>query len=172
MEKIFCRINYQSNRTKPFPKCKILINDKKIHDFVADKTHEEFVFEIPEGPFRFTIEHYDKNMKHETEKFIEILKIYFNDIDIKSMIWNTTQIAELPNWQKKEDFEWKSNLYLGHNATISYNLKSPIIKFLLDYHQPEIKTSSGMTSNNSKFLKEMKNYFIKIVEEQEADVSK
>lgn len=167
MEHIHCRIEYIC---KDNPKVKILIDNKETHSFVGNKGNTEFTFSIDKKDFIFTIEHFGKNMKKDLEKFIEIKKIYFNDIDIKNMIWETTQIAELPKWQKSKDFKWKSNLYLGHNAKIEYKLQSPIIEFLLNYHQPIIKTSHGMASNNVNFLNEMKEYFEDKVKEQKKNV--
>lgn len=160
MEHILCRIEYKS---KDNPKVKIHVNDKIVHTFVADKNYEKFEFCTREKKIVFKIEHYDKNMKREIDKHIEIKKIYFNDIDIKNMIWETIQKAEVPSWQNKNDFVWKSNLFLGHNASISYNLQSPIIEFLLNYHQPNKKLTQDISSNDDNLLYEMKDYFQSIV---------
>lgn len=163
MEHILCRIEYIS---KFNPTCNILINNKIVNTFTGNNNYYEFEFSVPAGNFDFTIQHFGKNMIREPEKFIEIKKIFFNDIDIKNMIWDTTQIAKLPAWQKQSDFKWDSNLFLGHNGTISYKLKSPIIDFLLNYHQPVLKTSHGMSSDDNNFLKIMKEYFEKKIEEE------
>ena len=166
MEHILCRVEYIS---KLNPTCNVLINNKTVKTFTGNNSHYEFEFSVPAGEFDFAIQHFGKNMLKEPEKFIEIKKIFFNDIDIKNMIWETTQIAELPAWQKHSDFKWDSNLFLGHNGIISYKLESPIIDFLLNYHQPVLKTSHGMSSKDTNFLKEIKEYFEKKVEEQKND---
>ena len=83
------------------------------------------------------------------------------------MIWKTTQVAELPKWQNKEDFQWESNLYLGHNGYIEYTIESPVIEFLLSYHTAGAKVSNNMESCDMRLLYEMKEYFSKIVYEQD-----
>ena len=87
------------------------------------------------------------------------------------MIWLTTQIAEIPTWQNKNDFNWQGNLYLGHNARLTYKFKSPIIEYLFDYHQPHIKNKENIaTSDNLKLISEMKSYFeVKIKELKRKD---
>lgn len=162
-ERIACRIEYIAQQN---PKCSVLVNAKKVKDFVADTGEIELDFDVDNGSFDFTIEHHSKDMKREPDKFIEIRKIYFNDIDIKNMIWETVQIPTMPDWQNYNDYKWEGNLFLGHNAKLNYKLKSPITDFLFNYHQPSTKVSAGMTSQNTKFMNEMKEYFSKIVQEQ------
>ena len=128
-EKVSCSITYEA---KDNPKCKILVNGKAVHDFVGSTGEEDFLFEIDKGPFDFKIVHYGKDMKNDTEKFIELKAIYFNDIDFKNKIWETTQVAEIPAWQRQSDFKWDANLYLGHNGYIEYKMESPVIDFLLE----------------------------------------
>lgn len=164
LEKINCKIEYNSNDQ---PKCKILVDGKVVHQFVGNKGYENFDFEVKNGPFTFTILHYGKDMETEIKKFIEIKKIYFNNVDIKNMIWDTIQVPTLPAWQNIEDFEWNANLYLGHNGYIEYKMSSPIIDFLLLYHTKGSKVSSNMGSYDMTLLYEMKNYFSKIVQEQD-----
>jgi hypothetical protein len=161
MEHIHCRIEYIAEGK---PTCNILINQEKQFTFTGDSNFYEFTFKVNPGDFIFTIEHFGKNMKKQANRFIEIKKIFLNDIDIKGMIWETVQMPELPSWQNYNDFNWQGNLYLGHNATISYKFHSPIIDFLFGYHQPTTKVSQGMSSENSSFMLEMKNYFLDIVE--------
>lgn len=163
-EKIFCTLEYDA---KDNPTCKVLVNDKIVHEFIGDKKEVSFSFEVLSGPFNLKILHYGKNMKREINKFIEIKKIFLNDVDLKNMIWDTVQVPELPEWQDSKDFDWRSNLYLGHNGYIDYKLKSPIIDFLLEYHTYGVKTSSNMNSYDMNLLYEMKDYFSKIVSEQE-----
>ena len=130
-EKINCRIDYDA---KDNPNIRIVVNGKAVHDFIADKDKETFSFEVANGPFDFRILHYGKDMKREVEKFVEIKKIYFNDIDFKNMLWHTEQVPELPKWQSKDDYKWEANLYFGHNGYIEYKMQSPILDFLLEYH--------------------------------------
>ena len=163
-EKVFCVLKYEATDN---PKCKILVDGKVVHDFIACSNEENFSFDVKEGSFEFKILHYGKNMRLDTKKFIEIKAIYFNDIDFKNKIWETTQVAELPGWQNKEDFKWEANLYLGHNGYIEYKMQSPVIDFLLAYHTKGAKVSSNMESYDINLLYEMKEYFSKIVEEQE-----
>jgi hypothetical protein len=163
-ESILCTLEYKANDN---PKCKILVDNVVVHSFVAKDTVENFYFHVPKGKFNLKVLHYGKNMKTDVDRFIEIEKIFLNDIDLKNMIWETTQIAELPKWQNSKDFEWRSNLYLGHNAYIEYNLESPIIDFLLEYHTKGTKVSSNMDSYDMDLLYEMKDYFSKIVKEQD-----
>jgi hypothetical protein len=163
-ETVSCLIIYEA---KDNPKCKILVNGKIVHSFVGSSGKENFSFETHKGPFDFRIEHYGKNMKTEIEKFIEIKSIYFNDIDFKNKIWETTQVAEIPLWQRQSDFVWKANLYLGHNGYIEYKMESPVIDFLLEYHTKGAKVSSNMGSYDMDLLYEMKEYFAKIVNEQD-----
>ncbi len=164
MEEINLKIKYIA---KDNPKCRISVNETSIHEFTADKTQEVCSFSVPEGAFDIKIEHYGKNMKKEVDKFVEIEKIFLNDIDIKNKIWDTTQVAEVPQWQDKNDYRWKGNLYLGHNAYVSYRFESPIYKFLSEYHNQDKKVSSNMESYDMDLLYEMKDYFSKIVEEQD-----
>ena len=97
-EKINCRIDYEAKHN---PKCRIVVNGRSVHDFVADGTTESFNFEVANGPFDFRILHYGKDMKREVDKFVEIKKIYFNDIDFKNMLWHTEQVPDLPKWQNR-----------------------------------------------------------------------
>lgn len=161
MEHIHCRIEYKSNRN---PNIKIKINDRVIKKFVADNNYIEFEFLSTEEDIELIVMMTGKE-ERETEKYFELKKMYFNDIDIKGMIWQTTQMPNTSDKVKKLH-EWKGNLYLGHNGYLKYNFKSPITDFLFRYHQPEIKTSHGMESNDKKLLSEMKNYFQKIVDTQ------
>jgi hypothetical protein len=164
MERILCRIEYVAEYS---PNVRILINQKPIITFIGNKNFYEFDFEVDTGEFDFTIEHFGKDMKKESNKFLEIKKIYFEDIDIKDMIWMTTQIAEIPAWQNKNDFNWQGNLYLGHNDRLTYKLQSPIIEYLFNYHQPQIKNKENIaTSDNFKLLSEMKSYFEEKIKEQ------
>ena len=163
-EKIDCRIDYEA---KDNPKCRIIVNGRSVHNFVAEGHVENFSFEVPKGPFDFRILHYDKDIKREVDKFIEIKKMYFNNVDIKNMLWHTEQVPDLPKWQKKDDYKWESNLYFGHNGYVEYKMHSPILDFLLEYHTKGAKVSSNMESYNLDLLYEMKDYFSKIVKEQD-----
>jgi len=163
-ETITCRIDYYSKQS---PNCKILVNGKIVHDFVCVDGQELFSFTVANGPFTFRIEHYGKDMKKDVDKFIEIKKIYFNDIDFKNMIWQTEQVPLLPKWQNKRDYKWKSNLYFGHNGHLEYKMRSPVLDFLLEYHTKGSGVSSNMESYNMQLLYEMKEYFSKIVKEQD-----
>jgi len=163
-ERINCRIDYRSQGD---PKCRILVNGKILEEFVASGTHHIFSFVVSNGPFVLRFVHYGKDMKKQVDKFIEFEKIYFNDVDLKNIIWDTTQVPDLPIWQNKEDYEWKSNLYLGHNGYIEYKFRSPIIDYLLQHHTKGAKVSSNMGSYDMKLLYEMKEYFSKIVREQD-----
>ena len=165
MERILSRIEYVANEN---PTCNILINGKKQCEFTGNSDYFEFPFQVDTKNFTFTIEHFGKDIKREPDKFIEIKKIYFNDIDIKNMVWDTVQIPKLPKWQNYNDFNWKGNLYLGHNGSISYNLQSPIVGFLFDYHQPSSKTQQKTLVKSNEYLKEIKNYFLDIVKNQNA----
>jgi hypothetical protein len=166
MEVIQSKINYICDYHNGPPKVEILVNDKSVHKFMAESGEESFNFTVEPGPFVFTIKHYDKNMKRDFNRFIEIKKLYFNGIDSKGLIWETTQKAEIPTWQNVEDFEWKSNLYLGHNAELSYHLSSPIVPFFIQYHQPSRKTSGHLQSKSADLLSEMKQYFEKKLKEK------
>ena len=163
-EKVFCTLKYEANDN---PQCRILVDGKVVHDFKARTDEENFSFDVNEGPFEFRILQYNKNMRKDTKKFIEVKAIYFNDISFKNKIWETTQVASLPSWQNKEDFKWDANLYLGHNGYIEYKMQSPVIDFLLAYHTTGAKVSSNMGSYNMELLQEMKEYFSKIVKEQD-----
>ena len=163
-EKVNCRLEYEAQDS---PKCKVLINDEVVHTFTGNGSHDTFSFIVDKGPFKFKIVHHGKDIKKDTDRFIEIKKIFFNNIDFKNMIWKTTQVAELPKWQNKEDFQWESNLYLGHNGYIEYTIESPVIEFLLSYHTAGAKVSSNMGSYDMRLLYEMKEYFSKIVYEQD-----
>ena len=166
MEFISCRITYQANDN---PKCMIMINDTTVHKFIAvnKKGEECFQFEVPPGPFVLKIVHYDKNMKTDLTKYIEIKTMQFNGIDFKDKIWDTTQIAEVPSWQNAGDYEWRGNLYLGHNGYLEYKLRSPVLDFLLECHTKGAKVSSNMGSYDMELLYEMKDYFSRIVKEQD-----
>jgi hypothetical protein len=164
IEKVFCRLKYKANDN---PKCKVFVDGQVVHDFIGSNNEENFSFEVKEGPFEFRILHYGKDMKLDIGKFIEVEAIYFNDIDFKNKIWETTQVTELPSWQNKEDFVWDANLYLGHNGYIEYRMHSPVINFLLEYHNKGTKVSSNMGSYDMELLYEMKEYFSEIVKEQD-----
>ncbi|MDK2772569.1 MAG: hypothetical protein KYX68_10140 [Flavobacterium sp.] len=159
MERIPTEIIYKSREHNGWPKCRVLVNDKVVHEFVAKETAEIFSFEVKSGNFSFTIQHYGKNMKKDINKFVEIKKLYFNDIDSKGLIWETVQKAEIPPWQKENNFNWNSNLYLGHNATLTWHLSSPIIPFFISYHQPQRKISGGLQFRDKNLLQNMKEYF-------------
>ena len=163
-EKINCKIDYES---KDSPRCRILVNNQSVHEFVGNGEEEKFSFMVDKGPFTLRILHHGKDMKRDVNKFIEVKKIYFNDIDIKGLLWQTRQVADIPHWQNENDFEWQSNLYLGHNGYIEYQMRSPIMDYLLEYHTKGAKVSSNMGSYNMDLLYEMKEYFSKIVKEQD-----
>ena len=163
-EKINCTIDYESYGN---PKCKVLVNGKVVHDFLGDNVSESFNFYVDNGIFKFRILHYGKDMKRESKKFLEVKKICFNDIDLKNMLWETTQVPEIPAWQRQSDFKWDANLYLGHNGYIEYDMQSPIVNFLLEYHTKGAKVSSNMGSYDMDLLYEMKEYFGKNVREQD-----
>jgi hypothetical protein len=163
MERIHCRIEYIADGN---PTCNILINGKKEFSFTGNSTFYEFNFETPAGEFTLGIEHFGKDMKKHNNRFIEIKKIFLNDIDIKSMIWKTVQVPKLPSWQNYNDFKWEGNLYLGHNSTISYKFRSPIIDFLFGYHQPSTQTSHGMSSKDNSFIEDMKKYFSSFIKKK------
>ena len=163
-EKVFCTLKYEANDN---PKCRILVNGEVAHDFIARNDEENFSFDVNKGPFGFRILHYGKDMRKDTKKFIEVKSIYFNDISFKNKIWETTQVASLPRWQNKEQFNWDANLYLGHNGYIEYKMQSPVIDFLLEYHTKGAKVSSNMGSYDMELLYGMKEYFSKIVKEQD-----
>ena len=165
MERILSRIEYVANEN---PTCNILINGKKQGEFAGNSDYFECEFDVNTKNFTFTIEHFGKDIKRQPNRFIEIKKIYFNDIDIKSMIWDTVQIPILPKWQNHNDFNWKGNLYLGHNGSISYDLQSPIVNFLFDYHQPSSKKQQETLAKSNEYLKEIKNYFLDVVKKQDA----
>ena len=51
--------------------------------------------------------------------------------------------------------------------SIEYKMESPVIDFLLEYHTKGAKVSSNMGSYDMDLLYEMKEYFAKIVNEQD-----
>ena len=165
-EKIRCQILYEANGN---PTCKIVVNGLCVHQFVGSGNKETFDFEVGEGPFSLRIVHYGKNMKKDLDRFIEIKKIFLNDVDLKNKIWETTQVAEVPVWQDASSFKWEANLYFGHNGYIEYEMESPIFNFLHEYHTFGAKVSSNMGSYDMKLLYEMKEYFSKIVKEQDEE---
>jgi len=165
-ENITCCVQYTAQSD---PTCKTLVNGEVVSNFVADNTQHQFEFTVTEGRFSLRLEHFGKDMKRETEKFVEFKKILLNGIDVKQKIWETTQVAEVPEWQNKDDFEWESNLYLGHNAYVEYIFESPILDFLHAYHTKGAKVSSNMESYDLDLLSEMKEYFTEIVRRQDAE---
>jgi len=164
VEKITCKIFFESKHN---PTCKVVVNGKTVHDFTATSDHVSFDLQVEEGPIIFRFIHYGKDMKKQVDKFIELKKIYFNDFDLKNLIWETTQVPDLPAWQNSEDFEWKSNLYFGHNGYVEYKFWSPVLDYLWKHHTKGAKVSSNMGSYNMELLYEMKEYFSKIVKEQD-----
>ena len=76
-EKVFCTLKYEANDN---PKCRILVDGKVVHDFKARTDEENFSFDVNEGPFEFRILQYNKNMKKDTKKFIEVKAIYFKQM--------------------------------------------------------------------------------------------
>ena len=161
MEHIHCRLEYNSSGK---PNIKIKVNDRVIKKFVAVDDHIEFEFVSFDKKIIFKIQMTGKDEK-DVSKYFELKKIFFNDIDIKNMIWNTTQVPVVSEsvFQK---YKWHGNLFLGHNGYIEYNFESPIMDFLFDYHQPLTKVSSGMETNDTNLLNEMKLYFEDLVKDQ------
>ena len=163
MEHIHCRLEYEADGD---PNMKIKVNDRLIKKFKAKGDHTEFSFVSSYKKIYLKIEMTGKN-EREVSKYFELKKIFLNDIDIKNMIWNTTQVPNVSEKIKKK-YKWEGNLYIGHNGYIEYTFESPIIEFLFNYHQPKNKVSSGMETKDKNLLQDMKKYFEKIVNDSRA----
>jgi len=146
-----------SGHENGWPLCRILWDNKQVANFKADGDEIEFtVMPKPEGTSTLIEEHYGKNVYTEHDKFIEIVGLRINNIDIKNILWESTQYPIVAPW----DSPWQQdgNLYLGHNGHIVWQFANPVLLDIQRRLGVRMDQQEGQESTK-KVLNEIKEYF-------------
>lgn len=140
-----------------FPLCRILWDYVQVANFKADGSEVEFtVLPKSEGKSTLIVEHYGKNVYTEHSKFIEITGISVNNINLKNIIWESTQYPIVAPWD--EPFQQSGNLYLGHNGHIVWNFNNPVLLDIQNRLGVSTTTQEGQESTRT-VLNQVKEYF-------------
>ena len=146
-----------SGHENGWPLCRVLWDNKQVHNFKADGQEIEFtVLPKLEGDSTLIIEHYGKNVYTEHDKFIEIIGMRINNIHVKNILWDCTQYPIVAPWD--ESWQEDGNLYMGHNGHIVWKFQNPL---LLDI-QKRLGVLQGAQEgqeSTKKVLNEIKEYF-------------
>jgi len=139
------------------PKLKILVDNKPIKDFTVTSNLINFSTFIDKRKWSLSICHYGKNYITHNEEYVEIKDIKLNSVSIGAMIWETIQYPYDISNKEKSKYQWKGNLYLGHNSTCTWNFTSPTEKMLRKFY----KTDNSNTMNSQETTRETLEYMKK-----------
>jgi len=146
-----------SEHTSGWPLCRVLWDNKQVANFEANGQEIEFtVFPAATGTSTLIIEHYGKNVYTEHDKYIEIVGLRVNNIDLKNILWESTQYPIVAPWD--EPFQQDGNLYLGHNGHIVWKFKNPLLLDIQRRLGVRQDTQEGQESTRA-VLAEIKEYF-------------
>lgn len=142
-----------------WPLCEILWNNNTVKRFEANVDSVEFT--IVQDPTALEsilqFHHYGIN-HHRDDKWVEVKKIYINNIDLQHITWDGVQRAFIPPWDNGIDPVMPGNLYLGYNGHIEWRFKNPL---LLDIQQrlgKTVKQIHGQETTRA-VLDEVKEFF-------------
>jgi len=134
-----------------------LWDNKQVANFEANGQEIEFtVLPTATGTSTLIIEHYGKNVYTEHDKYIEIVGLRVNNIDLKNILWESTQYPIVAPWD--EPFQQDGNLYLGHNGHIVWKFKNPLLLDIQHRLGVRHSTQEGQESTRA-VLAEIKEYF-------------
>ena len=140
-----------------WPLCRVLWDNKQVANFEANGQEMEFtVVPKSEGRSTLIVEHYGKNAYTEHDKYIEVVGIRVNNIDLKHIIWESTQYPITAPWD--EPFQEDGNLYLGHNGHIIWSFDNPLLLDIQKRLGVRKGTQEGQESTR-KVLNEIREYF-------------
>lgn len=143
-----------------WPLARIFWNEKIISNFEANAGSIEFTLHQQQTEISIlSFEHYGKNYTRDN-KFIEIEKIYINNIDLDSILWDGIQYPILAPWDKDstENISYKGNMYLGHNGYILWKFKNPLLIDIQKRLGRTVKQISGQETTR-EVLDDIKKYF-------------
>ena len=156
---ITLKISYTHSGRKAggWPLCRILWDTVQVANFKADGTEIEFtVLPKPTGTSTLIVEHYGKNVYTEHDKFIEVKRIWVNNIDLKNILWESVQYPIVAPWD--EPFQQAGNLYMGHNGHIVWRFENPLLLDIQRRSGVKQQAQEGQESTRT-VLKEIKEYF-------------
>lgn len=159
MASIKLKLEYHSQNSNGWPLIMIKVNDVIIDRFEANSTtwEKEFMLDLQDRN-DLKIEHYGKNylLDNNPDKYFELHKIYFNEVDLKYHIHQFKQLAYLPPWDTVGPPE--HSLYLGHNGVLLLNFSSPIDSWIQGLFNINDKTMDGQQTTKA-VLQHIKAYF-------------
>lgn len=134
-----------------------VFNGTTVANFEANNNTLEFNI-VPTNEFSCSlkIEHYGKNYITDN-KFIEITKMYINNIDLEHVLWQGVQVATLPPWDDGDPV-MPGNLYLGHNGYIEWTFENPLLKDLQSRLNKGVQQIVGQETTY-EILEQMKSKF-------------
>lgn len=151
-EKIFFDIVFSSQfRDKP-PTVDIYVDDKFISTHEVDRDHYHVRFQHTCDFGAHTLKLHRKNKTDDQNKLLEngsyfsqtliIKQVKLDNIDLRNLVWHSCKfVPEYPEpWasqQREANIELEQELVgelcLGHNGIWSFEFKSPIYRFLVDW---------------------------------------
>jgi len=140
-----------------WPLCRITWDGETVANFKADGSDVEFTVDPKmSGTSELVVEHYGKNYYVEHDKFIEITGMQINSIDVKTVLWESTQYPITAPWD--EAFTQQGNLYLGHNGRIVWQFANPVLLDLQRRLGVRTDTQEGQETTKA-VLNEVRAYF-------------
>lgn len=141
-----------------WPLCEVSWNNNTVKRFEANVDKIEFTIvqntELDKSILQF--HHYGIN-HHRDDKWVEIQKIYINNIDLRHILWDGVQHAFIPPWDDLDPI-MPGNLYLGYNGNITWTFDNPILLDIQKRLGRTVKTIHGQETT-AEVLEKTKKYF-------------
>lgn len=153
------RISIQANayNESGWALARIIFNDKTVANFEAKTNFVEFsVTPDYDGYSVLRIEHYGKNY-HRDDKFIEVVGLSVNNINLDQIVWDGVQHAIIPPWDDSPAV-MPGNLYLGHNGYIEWIFENPVLTDIQKRLNKKVSPVTGQETS-VEVLESMKKYF-------------
>lgn len=141
-----------------WPLCEILWNGSTVKRFEANVDSIEFtIVQDPQAiESVLQLHHYGIN-HHRDDKWVEVKKIYINNIDLQHITWDGVQRAFIPPWDNVDPV-MPGNLYLGYNGHIEWRFENPILLDIQKRLGRTVKQIHGQETTRA-VLDEVKNFF-------------
>lgn len=147
------------NDTNGWPLVQIDWNDTVVGRYEANCDVIEFkiVQDVTRETSVLRFHHYGKNYIAE-DKWVEVKKMYINNIDLQHVTWDSVQHAFIPPWDNESSGVLHSNLYLGHNGYVEWQFKNPLLLDIQKRLGKHVEQIHGQETTR-EVLEKVKEYF-------------
>lgn len=141
-----------------WPLLRIKWNNNIVANIEANNSAIEFTINNVLKNNKLTFEHYGKNHINDNSKFVEIKKIYFNNVDLDNILLQGKYYPILPPWEKQISKPIIENTYMAWNGTLVYTFKDPLMLDIQKRLGRTVQQIEGQETTRQT-LDKMKEYF-------------